>query len=91
MVFILLRAGSSSTVVRCYGLRRWRHRLCEMDKDANDRSLPSTGEPDDALEIRSLKVVPDPPVPGKKMTIYAEGLAKQRIEVNSRVWCFALL
>ncbi|KAK9899771.1 hypothetical protein P389DRAFT_192081 [Cystobasidium minutum MCA 4210] len=38
------------------------------------------GDVDDALEIKSLKVVPDPPVPGKTMTIYAEGTAKQRIE-----------
>lgn len=41
-----------------------------------------TGDVDDALEIKSLKVVPDPPVPGKTMTIYAEGTAKQRIEVR---------
>lgn len=38
------------------------------------------GEPDDALEIKSLRVEPDPPQPGKKMTIYAEGTAHRRIE-----------
>lgn len=42
------------------------------------------GEPDDVIEIKSLRVVPDPPVPGEKMTVYADGLAKQRIEVSIR-------
>merc|ERR1712093_399068 len=37
------------------------------------------GDIDDAIEIKSLRVSPDPPEPGKKMTIYADGLAKQRI------------
>lgn len=46
-------------------------------------SYLTAGEPDDALEIRSLKVVPDPPVPGQKMTVYAEGIAKERIEVRT--------
>ena len=41
-----------------------------------------SGEPSDAIEITALRVVPDPPEPGKKMTIYAEGSAKQRIDVR---------
>ncbi|KAL7004969.1 Phosphatidylglycerol/phosphatidylinositol transfer protein [Cystobasidiomycetes sp. EMM_F5] len=38
------------------------------------------GDVSDAIEIKSLRVVPDPPQPGKKMTIYADGTAKQRID-----------
>ena len=48
----------------------------------SSQDLRCIGEASDAIEITSLKVVPDPPEPGKKMTVYAEGSAKQRIDVR---------
>ncbi|KAJ7923332.1 ML domain-containing protein [Mycena leptocephala] len=38
------------------------------------------GEPTDAVELLSLEVSPDPPVPGKDLTIKVKGIAHTRIE-----------
>ncbi|KAK6969196.1 ML domain-containing protein [Favolaschia claudopus] len=38
------------------------------------------GEPTDIIQLRSLKVTPDPPQPGKNLTITVEGEARETIE-----------
>ena len=50
--------------------------------DWAETSHRDAGEPDDVIQIKSVRVEPDPPVPGQKMTVYADGLATQRIEVG---------
>jgi hypothetical protein len=42
----------------------------------------SEGEPTDAVELLSFEVSPDPPVPGKDLTIKVKGIAHTRIEVR---------
>ncbi|SCV70227.1 BQ2448_1621 [Microbotryum intermedium] len=41
------------------------------------------GSPDDAIEIESIAISPDPPVPGKDLTIYASGKVKTLITHGS--------
>lgn len=41
-----------------------------------------TGEPGDALEIESIKVSPDPPKPGHKLTIEAKGKVHNLVDVR---------
>ncbi|SCZ87351.1 BZ3500_MvSof-1268-A1-R1_Chr2-2g04817 [Microbotryum saponariae] len=41
------------------------------------------GNPTDAIEIDSIKISPDPPVPGKDLTIYASGKVKTLITHGS--------
>jgi hypothetical protein len=41
-----------------------------------------TGEPTDVIQIKSLRISPDPPVPGKNLTIYAAGTVKDLIDVS---------
>jgi hypothetical protein len=43
------------------------------------------GEPTDAVELLSLEVSPDPPVPGKDLTIKVKGIAHTRIEVRPAI------
>ncbi|KAI5475526.1 phosphatidylglycerol/phosphatidylinositol transfer protein, Npc2p [Pseudohyphozyma bogoriensis] len=38
------------------------------------------GSPDDAIAIKSIKLKPDPPVPGKDLTVYAEGKIKTLVD-----------
>jgi len=38
------------------------------------------GSPTDAVQIKSLRVDPDPPKPGEKLTIYATGTVKETID-----------
>ncbi|GAA5855048.1 hypothetical protein JCM5353_005673 [Sporobolomyces roseus] len=41
------------------------------------------GSPSDALQIESIKISPDPPVPGKDLTIIAFGKAQSKIDVGT--------
>jgi len=43
-------------------------------------SFTDCGLPTDAIAIKSLKIDPDPPKPGQKLTIYASGTVKQIID-----------
>lgn len=43
----------------------------------------SCGQPTDLVEVKSIEVSPDPPVPGKNMTVKARGIVKGRIDVSS--------
>jgi len=43
---------------------------------------PPAGEPGDALEIESIKVSPDPPKPGHKLTIEAKGKVNNLVDVR---------
>jgi len=43
-------------------------------------SYTDCGLPTDVIEVRSLTVSPDPPVPGKELTVKASGLVKETIE-----------
>ncbi|KAG6816505.1 hypothetical protein H0H87_005507, partial [Tephrocybe sp. NHM501043] len=38
------------------------------------------GSPDDVIEIKSVKVSPDPPVPGKNMTVEVSGYVSSTIK-----------
>ncbi|KAK0520828.1 hypothetical protein OC835_007082 [Tilletia horrida] len=40
----------------------------------------SCGSPDDLVDVHSISVSPDPPQPGKNMTVRASGTVKERIE-----------
>ena len=40
-----------------------------------------TGLPTDAIQVQSISVVPDPPVPGKDLSVTAVGTALEPIEV----------
>lgn len=42
----------------------------------------STGLDTDAIQLESIEVSPDPPQPGKDLTVKVIGSAKERIEVN---------
>lgn len=42
----------------------------------------SCGQPGDAVQVQSIEVSPDPPVPGKNLTIKAKGFVTERIEVS---------
>ncbi|KDE05689.1 hypothetical protein MVLG_03923 [Microbotryum lychnidis-dioicae p1A1 Lamole] len=46
-------------------------------------SWTDCGHPTDAIEIDSIKISPDPPVPGKDLTIYASGTVKTLITYGS--------
>ncbi|CAO1618894.1 unnamed protein product [Parajaminaea phylloscopi] len=43
----------------------------------------SCGQPSDAVEVQSIEVSPDPPVPGQNLTVKAKGIVKSRIEEGS--------
>jgi len=43
-------------------------------------SWSSCGSPDDLVEVTSLEVSPDPPEPGKNLTVNVKGTVKQQIE-----------
>lgn len=43
----------------------------------------SCGQPDDVVEVKSIDVSPDPPVPGKNMTVKARGVVKRTIKVST--------
>ncbi|PWN30514.1 hypothetical protein BDZ90DRAFT_207574, partial [Jaminaea rosea] len=43
----------------------------------------SCGQPDDVVEVKSIDVSPDPPVPGKNMTVKARGVVKRTIKEGS--------
>jgi len=43
-------------------------------------SWSSCGTPDDIVEVTSLEVSPDPPEPGKNLTVNVQGTVKQQIE-----------
>lgn len=43
----------------------------------------SCGQPDDVVEVKSIDVSPDPPVPGKNMTVKARGIVKSTIKVST--------
>lgn len=45
----------------------------------------SCGQPDDLITVEDIKVSPDPPVPGKNMTVTAKGTVKGAIEVSKEV------
>ena len=40
------------------------------------------GEPTDAIQIKDIKISPDPPKPGHNLTIYASGTVNQLIDVS---------
>jgi hypothetical protein len=42
------------------------------------------GEPSDVVQIKSLKVSPDPPKPGEDLTVTVVGVANQQIKVFDR-------
>ncbi|THV04865.1 hypothetical protein K435DRAFT_961594 [Dendrothele bispora CBS 962.96] len=41
------------------------------------------GEPTDAIQVKSIKVSPDPPRPGEDMTVTVEGTALETIEAGA--------
>ncbi|KAK7007794.1 ML domain-containing protein [Favolaschia claudopus] len=43
------------------------------------------GEPTDLIQLKSLQVTPDPPQPGKSLTITVEGEARETIEDGAYV------
>lgn len=44
--------------------------------------LAPIGSPDDFVQVKSIKVSPDPPVPGQDLTVFAEGTVRERVEVG---------
>ncbi|KAJ7024491.1 putative vacuole protein [Mycena alexandri] len=52
---------------------------------ARDWSWSDCGLPTDAILLKSIEVSPDPPAPGKNLTITVKGTANQRIEDGAYV------
>ena len=52
-----------------------------LDSKANLTLSRSVGLPSDAITVESIHVSPDPPVPGKELTVTAVGRANEVIEV----------
>lgn len=44
------------------------------------------GAPSDLVEVKSIQLSPDPPVPGQDLTVTASGYVKDTIEVCPALW-----
>lgn len=71
--FIQLTAGAIPTVVR----------FLRLDYSFLLSNLVFLGLPTDAIQIKSIQVSPDPPQPGKDLTVTVNGEAVEQIEVRS--------
>lgn len=53
--------------------------------------LTTAGLPTDVIQLKSIEVSPDPPVPGKELTITAQGTVTRTIDVGTTKLSCALL
>jgi hypothetical protein len=54
---------------------------------AHSQLLSLIGSPDDIAHLRSISVSPDPPEPGKDLTLTVDGYATETIEVRKFPHC----
>jgi hypothetical protein len=56
--------------------------LARIDANVGPIRLPSLGTGEEVIELLELKVFPDPPAPGKNLTVTAYGKVREEIEVK---------